>query len=297
VLPNFQVAIGVNGKVQRVVRDNSTLELYSRAAPSLNDIAACRWFVAHDGFPASSLVHVTMTRSTFGNLEAVIVTPGGELQHWVRVPNGAWVGPQSIWPPGPRSNVPTTLGGAANGTPSLIQRGLRIDALLPNSNSSRRGTTATYITSLDRTADRTNSYGNSTKSPWVGINASNSARLDAISGSAIVTPGAPLAFFTTYRRLPSATSNVEPRTRPSCMHPKPAEQRRIRVNNDWRRGRDSNPRYGFPYTHFPGVRLQPLGHPSLSRIKARRAAHIIVMRRGASPGLLRQAWTERRRLG
>ena len=33
----------------------------------------------------------------------------------------------------------------------------------------------------------------------------------------------------------------------------------------WRRGRDSNPRYGFPYTHFPGVRLRPLGHPSMSR--------------------------------
>ena len=31
---------------------------------------------------------------------------------------------------------------------------------------------------------------------------------------------------------------------------------------EWRRERDSNPRYGFPYTHFPGVRLQPLGHPS-----------------------------------
>lgn len=30
----------------------------------------------------------------------------------------------------------------------------------------------------------------------------------------------------------------------------------------WRRERDSNPRYGCPYTHFPGVRLQPLGHPS-----------------------------------
>ena len=28
----------------------------------------------------------------------------------------------------------------------------------------------------------------------------------------------------------------------------------------WRRRRDSNPRYGFPYTHFPGVLLQPLGH-------------------------------------
>ena len=33
-------------------------------------------------------------------------------------------------------------------------------------------------------------------------------------------------------------------------------------SNQWRRERDSNPRYGFPYTHFPGVRLQPLGHPS-----------------------------------
>jgi hypothetical protein len=31
----------------------------------------------------------------------------------------------------------------------------------------------------------------------------------------------------------------------------------------WRRERDSNPRYGCPYTHFPGVRLQPLGHPSV----------------------------------
>ena len=34
----------------------------------------------------------------------------------------------------------------------------------------------------------------------------------------------------------------------------------------WRREGDSNPRYGFPYTHFPGVRLQPLGH--LSRVPA-----------------------------
>ena len=35
-----------------------------------------------------------------------------------------------------------------------------------------------------------------------------------------------------------------------------------RQGEGWRRERDSNPRYGFPYTHFPGVRLQPLGHPS-----------------------------------
>lgn len=36
----------------------------------------------------------------------------------------------------------------------------------------------------------------------------------------------------------------------------------------WRRERDSNPRYGFPYTHFPGVLLQPLGH--LTGISLRR---------------------------
>ena len=34
---------------------------------------------------------------------------------------------------------------------------------------------------------------------------------------------------------------------------------------NWRREGDSNPRYGFPYTHFPGVRLKPLGHLSASR--------------------------------
>ena len=31
----------------------------------------------------------------------------------------------------------------------------------------------------------------------------------------------------------------------------------------WRREGDSNPRYGFPYTRFPSVRLQPLGHLSI----------------------------------
>ena len=31
----------------------------------------------------------------------------------------------------------------------------------------------------------------------------------------------------------------------------------------WRRERDSNPRYGFPYTRFPSVHLQPLGHLSV----------------------------------
>ena len=31
----------------------------------------------------------------------------------------------------------------------------------------------------------------------------------------------------------------------------------------WRRERDSNPRNGFPFTRFPTVRLQPLGHLSI----------------------------------
>ncbi len=34
----------------------------------------------------------------------------------------------------------------------------------------------------------------------------------------------------------------------------------------WRRDRDSNPGDGFPPTHFPGVRLRPLGHLSMSAI-------------------------------
>ena len=33
----------------------------------------------------------------------------------------------------------------------------------------------------------------------------------------------------------------------------------------WRRERDSNPRNGFPFTRFPSVRLQPLGHLSVRR--------------------------------
>ena len=37
----------------------------------------------------------------------------------------------------------------------------------------------------------------------------------------------------------------------------------------WRRGRDSNPRWGLTHTRFPGVRLKPLIHLSVeSRIVA-----------------------------
>ena len=31
----------------------------------------------------------------------------------------------------------------------------------------------------------------------------------------------------------------------------------------WRSDRDSNPGDGLPPTHFPGVRLRPLGHRSV----------------------------------
>ena len=33
-------------------------------------------------------------------------------------------------------------------------------------------------------------------------------------------------------------------------------------NGIWRREWDSNPRYSFPHTRFPSVRLKPLGHLS-----------------------------------
>ena len=44
------------------------------------------------------------------------------------------------------------------------------------------------------------------------------------------------------------------------------------IRAGWRRGRDSNPRDGYPPTHFPGVRLRPLGHPSIGTCFAK-AAH------------------------
>src|SRR5438105_14584806 len=44
--------------------------------------------------------------------------------------------------------------------------------------------------------------------------------------------------------------------------PPPWSQQTRPSSVDWRREWDSNPRYGFPYTRFPSVRLQPLGHLS-----------------------------------
>ncbi len=50
----------------------------------------------------------------------------------------------------------------------------------------------------------------------------------------------------------------------------------------WRRERDSNPRYGFPHTHFPGVRLQPLGHPSQIRLSSASSPKFAAGRRASS---------------
>ena len=45
-----------------------------------------------------------------------------------------------------------------------------------------------------------------------------------------------------------------------------ARQPETSFESGWRTVRDSNPRDGFPPTHFPGVRLRPLGHLSVARV-------------------------------
>src|SRR5262249_36506070 len=52
----------------------------------------------------------------------------------------------------------------------------------------------------------------------------------------------------------------------------------------WRREWDSNPRYGFPYTRFPSVRLKPLGHPSTGLQKRCKRARTIVVGGGVATG-------------
>src|SRR5947209_8084992 len=59
----------------------------------------------------------------------------------------------------------------------------------------------------------------------------------------------------------------------------------------WRREWDSNPRYGCPYTRFPSVRLQPLGHPSAALAHGGRPAL------GQVGGEYRCGDRERKRIG
>ena len=57
-----------------------------------------------------------------------------------------------------------------------------------------------------------------------------------------------------------------------------------------RRGGDSNPRYGYPYTAFPVLLLQPLGHLSGSPPRGRRGRVHAGGRGVIGGGLRRAAW-------
>lgn len=48
-----------------------------------------------------------------------------------------------------------------------------------------------------------------------------------------------------------------------CEHIHKDNYKSLIYKNYWRTERDSNPRYAFTYTRFPGVHLQPLGHLSV----------------------------------
>src|ERR1700739_1568071 len=62
-----------------------------------------------------------------------------------------------------------------------------------------------------------------------------------------------------------------------------------RTGMTWRRGWDSNPRYGFPYTRFPSERLQPLGHLSGPANGRRTIEAALVVPPPAGPGPSRGA--------
>ena len=47
-----------------------------------------------------------------------------------------------------------------------------------------------------------------------------------------------------------------------CGHSERQSTSPVQTSGKWRTERDSNPRTAFTVTHFPGVRLQPLGHLS-----------------------------------
>ena len=64
-------------------------------------------------------------------------------------------------------------------------------------------------------------------------------------------------------RIPTSAGRSHPRWLPTLLGGTPGPPLR---SLDWRREWDSNPRYGFPYTRFPSVRLKPLGHLSGARV-------------------------------
>jgi hypothetical protein len=72
-------------------------------------------------------------------------------------------------------------------------------------------------------------------------------------------------------RAPRAKTSAQPLShnpRKQWKNPAAAGSGERFRGGKWRRDRDSNPGDGLPPTHFPGVRLRPLGHLSLAMLLA-----------------------------
>lgn len=102
---NFHVLLGLDdGTVRRFVRDNS--------AVAATDWQLAPWSQSADhGLTGDSPVHVSMVVSGYRNLEAVVTTANGLLQHWIRQPSGEWLRWATIPPSGPPINAPSLVQG------------------------------------------------------------------------------------------------------------------------------------------------------------------------------------------
>jgi hypothetical protein len=74
---DFEVLAGMaDGFIQRYFRDNR------QTTPS--NFLQAPWNGPTDGFAGSPTNHVSLIVNRLGNLEAVVVTQEGQLQHWIR---------------------------------------------------------------------------------------------------------------------------------------------------------------------------------------------------------------------
>ena len=85
---------------------------------------------------------------------------------------------------------------------------------------------------------------------------------------------------------PPLPEPAQPQPRHATRHAaaRRVERRSRRINDVWRRDRDSNPGDGFPPTRVPGVRLRPLGHLSGACSIAASAHGMQVPTAGQRPG-------------
>jgi hypothetical protein len=105
--PNFEVLCNIG--------ESSVCQEYTR----YNNEAGYPWSTGvPTGIDTNSITHVSMVVSKpWGNLEAVLVTPGGDLQHWYRNPND----PAGVWYFGGDILSQASYPDAIAGPPSLIQ--------------------------------------------------------------------------------------------------------------------------------------------------------------------------------